>query len=148
LDDIFSNATSLRDKLKAYGLHLKIIASRGQYAESTSLCLSILAGLGEEFPEVIKASLVTEEIKEIESSLKDVTKDEILSFPAMTDTSKLHSMRFLSMLSTLTMFTQPHICHLSSCHMVRLTLRFGFCDETVHGLAGISRGEYSAMMSS
>jgi len=139
LGAILSNARSFEDTLKAKRLHLKMISSRGDYAEATRQCLTVLSKLGEHFPERIDSSVVNDEISRTESLLKDVTKDHLMRLPVMTDKSKTFSMAFLNMLCTFSMFSQPNICHLSCCYMVKLTLEHGFCDESIIGLATFSR---------
>ena len=141
LDAILSNAQSFQDTLKARGLHLKVIASGGDYAHSTSQCLTILAGLGENFPEAIDSSFVSNEITTTEVLLTSLSKDDLSSLPPMKDTVKLYAMRFLGMLHAFSMFSNSCLAHLSSCSMVKLTLKFGFCEESIHGFAAFSRGK-------
>jgi len=140
LDDILSNAKCFGDTIKSRELLLKVIASRGEYAESTSQCLSTLSKLGENFPKEIESSKVTKEIVRTMALLKDITKDDIRKLPLMTNPSKLYAMKFLSMLCTLSLTSRKNLCHLASCLMVKFTFKYGFCEESIHGLGDFARG--------
>lgn len=140
LDSIQRHAKSFEHTLNARSLYLKILGSSGDYATATSECLQILARLGEKFPEKIELSVVINEIVRTEALLKDVTKEQILSLQKMTDTSKLQSMAFLSMLCKFSMHSEPLLCHMASCIMMKLTFCYGFVEESILGLATFPRG--------
>ncbi|KAL7531012.1 hypothetical protein ACHAXR_007019, partial [Thalassiosira sp. AJA248-18] len=121
LNDILFNARSFDDTLNSQVLLAKFLASQEQYADATRGVLDILSNLGEAFPKEITESLVIDEINEIVPMLDEITKDKILGLPAMTDTTKLHAMKFMDLLTTFCNYASPMLLHLVSCRMTKLT---------------------------
>jgi len=138
LDVILSNVNIPTDKLKAQGLYMKMIASRGEYAEATNQCLEILSQFGLQFPKDIELSKVANEINRTKELLKDVTKDQILRLPKMTENPK-NCMKILNLMCDWALFERPMLCNLASCAMVKLTMKHGYCEDSIDGIARLSR---------
>lgn len=68
--------------------------------------------------------------------LRNLSVEQMKLLPKMTDNTKLRAMEFLSMLcmqSVMTM-SNPMLLPLLSCRMIRLTMEWGFCDDSIVGL--------------
>jgi len=145
LDDILSNAKSFEDALNSQVLLAKYLASQEQYDFATKGVLAILSHLGEEFPTVLNESQVQNEIKATQAILNNITREKILRVGTMTDTDKLNVMKFMTLLLTVSNFASPLLMHLLSCRMMHLTFEFGFCEDTISGLAfvGYALWQYS-----
>mmetsp|Transcript_26892 Transcript_26892/g.57652 ORF Transcript_26892/g.57652 Transcript_26892/m.57652 type:complete len:1336 (+) Transcript_26892:116-4123(+) len=135
LDVIFSNAKSFDDALNSRALSAKFLASQEQHAEAVHGVLDILLHLGEEFPKEVCLSHVIGEVKATQRFLKDITKEKILNLPTMQDVEKLNAMKFMGLLIILGNFISPMLVHLVCCRMMKLTFEFGFCEDTISGLA-------------
>mmetsp|Transcript_37833 Transcript_37833/g.66339 ORF Transcript_37833/g.66339 Transcript_37833/m.66339 type:complete len:448 (+) Transcript_37833:2-1345(+) len=134
LNEIIINVKSFEDSLTASSLLAKLLAASGKYDEAMRNCLSILSALGEEFPQDIDISIVLNELSVIQTTLANITVDQVKLLPPMTNTSKLHVMKFLSMLCIYSVISKPMLLPLLSCRMVRLTIEHGFCDNSIVGL--------------
>ena len=56
------------------------------------------------------------------------------ALPTMTDTNKLQAMKFLGMLCDISFFAAPMLLPLLSVRMMKLTLQFGFCSDSILGI--------------
>jgi len=135
LNEILSHATSFEDTLQARALLSKQLASMGQYTEAISHCRGVLNDLGEKFGEEANVSNALQELDNTRTLLKDMTKEQFTILSSMTDETKLNAMRFLALTCTFAHVSQPTTLPLFSCRMVKLTVEFGFCDDSIIGLA-------------
>ena len=133
LDEISSHARTFYDSLKASSLLVKLLASSSKFEEARSNCLMILSNLGEVFPSEVSLPRVLNELSTIQVSLKNITHDQMKLLPRMTDRSKLNAMKFLNMLCMYSIISKPMLLPLLSCRMVKLTLQYGFCDDSIVG---------------
>lgn len=65
-----------------------MIAS-GQAREAISKCKSVLEQLGETIPAHVDSNVYAEEVQHVKQSLKDMSVDDLLGLPLMTDATKL-----------------------------------------------------------
>jgi len=135
LGEISSHARTFADSLKASSLLAKLLASSSKFEEARSNCLIILSNLGEAFPSDVGFPLVLNELSLIETLLRNITRNQIKQLPPMTDRNKLNAMKFLNMLCMYSGISKPMLLPLFSCRMVRLTMDYGFCGDSIVGLA-------------
>jgi len=135
LDTILSNAKSFDDSLKASSLLVKLLASSSKFDEARTNCITILANLGETFPKGIGLPCALDKLSVIQTTLRDISCDQIKQLPPMSDSNKLNSMKFLNMLSMYSIISKPMLLPLLSCRMVMLMNEYGFCDDAIVGLA-------------
>mmetsp|Transcript_26788 Transcript_26788/g.64273 ORF Transcript_26788/g.64273 Transcript_26788/m.64273 type:complete len:1395 (+) Transcript_26788:24-4208(+) len=141
VDEIISNARSFSDTLNARALLAKFLASQERYADATNEVLEILSCLGESFPKEITTSLIMNEINEITPMLEGITKDTFLNLPTMTDRTKLQAMKFMDLLTSLSIFSSPMLMNLVSFRMTRLTFSCGYSDQySIPGLMFMAQG--------
>ena len=107
LDEISSHARTFDDSLKASSLLVKLLASLSKFEEARSNCLIILSNLGEVFPSEINLPLVLNELSLIQTTLKDITSNQIKLLTPMTDRNKLNAMKFLNMLCMYSNISKP-----------------------------------------
>ena len=147
LDEILSHARTFDDSLMASSLLVKLLASSSKFEEARSNCLEILSNLGEVFPQDINLPLILNELSSMQATLRNITRKQINLLPPMTDRKKLNAMKFLNMLCMHSNISKPMLVPLLSCRMVRLTMEYGFCDDSIVGLATAGHSGVSFYMS-
>jgi hypothetical protein len=138
LEEILSNAASLQDTLTASALLAKLLASKGQVASAMSNCLDVLQNLGESFPREPSYSDAKNEIDSTRMLLRGMSKEHFKLLPEMTDPTKLDVMRFLSLCCAFADRSMSMLLPFICCRMLQLTLKCGFTDDSLIGLAMIS----------
>ena len=133
LGEISSHARTFDDSLKASSLLVKLLASSSKFEEARSNCLIILSNFGEVFPSEVSLLHVINELPYMQTSLRNITHDQIKLLPQMADRRKLNAMKFLNMPCMYSVISKPMLLPLLSCRMVRLTLQYGFCDDSIVG---------------
>lgn len=139
LYQVIHHIKSFEDSLEPSLLLAKLLVSQSKFKEAIFNMLDVLKNLGEEFPDEVSLKSggalmhleLQNELSIIQKSLANITVDQVKILPRMTDTSKLNAMRFLSLLCTSSVISQPLLTPLLSCRMVRLTMENGYCDETI-----------------
>jgi len=138
LDSIFTNAKSFNDALNARALRAKFLASQARYAEMTSETLSVLSILGEKFPKENHLENATDELEATKLKVKDVSEESILRLPPMKNSKKMNAMKFMGILVTLAHYYSPTLMPLLCCRMTKMTFVYGFCEDSILGLASLS----------
>eukprot|EP00581_Thalassiosira_minuscula_P001914 CAMPEP_0183748936 /NCGR_PEP_ID=MMETSP0737-20130205/68026_1 /TAXON_ID=385413 /ORGANISM="Thalassiosira miniscula, Strain CCMP1093" /LENGTH=1365 /DNA_ID=CAMNT_0025984679 /DNA_START=116 /DNA_END=4210 /DNA_ORIENTATION=+ len=138
LDIILSQARTFEDAMNSWAFRAKLLASQEQHALAKKELLEILSKLGEEFPNDYSLAHVSSQICTIQSLLKETTKETIINLPTMTDIRKLNAMRFMGLLITLSTYSTPMLTPLLASRMITLSLDYGFCQDTISGLAFMS----------
>lgn len=134
IDTILSHATSFNDSLNASAMLVKLLSSRSQYKEAIINCLGILSHLGEDFPPSADKTVVLNELSTIYPLLTNISKEQFTALEPMTDVTKLHAMKFLSMLCRASLVSAPIFMPLVCVRMINLTMKHGFCDDSIIGL--------------
>ncbi|KAL7547303.1 hypothetical protein ACHAWF_010625 [Thalassiosira exigua] len=132
LDAILSHAKSFEDSLEASSLLVKLLASKSQFDEAISNCFMVLSNLGEEFPSDITVPLCLDELSDVMKA--NITRESFKS-ASMTDKGKINAMKFMNMMCQCSIVSKPLLLPLVSCRMVKLTLKHGFCEDSIVGLA-------------
>jgi len=143
LNEIIANVKSFEDSLTSSSLLAKLLAASSKYGEAISNCILVLSTLGEEIPQDISLSMVLNELSVIQTTLANISADQVKLLPRMTEKSKLHAMKFLSMLCSYSIISKPMLVPILSCRMVRLTIENGVCDDSIVGLATAGYGLFS-----
>ena len=116
LADIDNNIyQSFDDSLKSSSLLAKLLASSSKYTEAIQTCLSVLQHLGEEVSPDVDLETVTNELEVIQTTLANITLDQVKSLPKMSDKYKLHAMQFMSMLLPYAIISKPMLVPILSC---------------------------------
>ncbi len=117
LNEVITNVKSFDDSLTSSSLLAKLLASSSKYTEAIQTCLSVLQNLGQEFSPDVDPSLeaVTNELEVVQTTLANITLDQVKSLPKMTHKYKRHAMKFMSMLSTYAIISKPMLVPLLSC---------------------------------
>ena len=134
-DSILLNARSFDDTLKTRSLRAKFMASQGQYSTAIAESLEVILKFGVELPQDVNLSQLKSEVSVIQALLKDTSKETILNLPPMHDDNKLHAMKFVCDIVTITFFPSPMLMAMYCCRMIQITLEYGFCEETISSVA-------------
>ncbi len=140
LQSILHHSRTFEDTLNASILLSKFLGSRGNYADAISNCLGILNNLGENFPTDIDSTLVASTIEETKQLLANITKEQISQYPTMNNPSKLNAMKFMSLLMLYAVAYKPSLMPIVSSRMIKISFQFGFCDDSLLGLAMTAYG--------
>lgn len=82
-------ARCFEDKLNTYHILVRFLIASGQLREGISKSASVLAQLGEIIPENVDSNIYVEEVGIVKRSLMDLSEDDLLGLPIMTDERKL-----------------------------------------------------------
>lgn len=134
LNQIIANVRSFEDSLTSSSLLAKALAASAKYKDAVENCVSILSTLGETLPDSIDFPMVLNELSVIQTTLASITVEQVKELPQMTDKSKLHAMKFMSMICAYSLHANPLLIPIVSCRMVRMTIEDGFCDDSIVGL--------------
>lgn len=123
VNEIMANVKSFDDGLFATSLTVKYLASCSKYDEAISKCLSVLSSLGEDISlDSVGLPDVHNELAVIQTTLANISVEQVKALPPMTDKNKLHAMKFLSMLCMYVIYSAPKKVPLLATKMVRLTI--------------------------
>ena len=134
LQETLDHAKTFEDSLNAAAMLARLLTSSHKPKDAMTNCLDILTQLGEEFPAQPDPEVLQNKLSEIRQLLLALTADQMKSLPAMTDTSKLQAMKFLGMLCEISVIAAPKLLPLLSVRMMKLSLQFGFCSDTIVGI--------------
>ena len=112
----------------------RFLFSTSKYTLAITNCLDILSQLGQTFPSQPNLNEIQAELLHIQPLLLGLTFDQMKALPPMTDKKKLQAMKILSLMCTVSDMGDPMLLPLLSTRMIRLTLKFGFCHESVIGM--------------
>lgn len=112
----------------------KLLSSLSKHNEAIEKCRAILSRLEEEFPPQPTLDMVLSKLSSAKPLLVNLTLEQMKSLPPMTDTTKLHAMKFLSLLCIISYKSDPILLPLFSIRMMELTLQKGFCHYSIVGL--------------
>lgn len=138
LDAISAHAKSFDDLLKASSLLVKLLTSSSKYEQARRNCLMVLSNLGEVFPQDVCPPLVLNELTSMRTTLRGISANQLKLLPPMADRNKLNVMKFFNMLCMCSLFSKPLLLPLAGCRMVKLTMEFGFCEDSIVGLATVA----------
>ena len=135
LDEIISHADTFEDSLNASAMLARLLTSSHEHNEAITNCLDVLATLGEEeFPPQPDLAIVQNKLSEVQQLLSPLTADRMKALPTMMNTNKLQAMKFLGMLCEISYMAAPMLLPLLSVRMMKLTLQFGFCSDSILGI--------------
>ncbi|KAL7462034.1 hypothetical protein ACHAXS_002432 [Conticribra weissflogii] len=135
LETIFHFAKRFEDTFNASLLQIKFLGSRGNYCKAISKCLEILSKLGESFPVEIDSTHAESCVVELKNMTAALTKELIGQYPKMIDQSKLNAMKFMNLITLYAIAYKPILMPIVSNRMLKLSLQFGFCDNSLLGLS-------------
>jgi len=145
LDNILSHAKEFNDTLKASSLLVKLLAASTKFEEAISNCLVILENLGEHFANDVSPSEAARELSVVTETLlnNNVTCEQFKLLPLMTDKRKINAMKFMNMACQYSLVSRPMLLPLLCCRMLRLTIKYGFCDDSIVGLATVGYSSFT-----
>ena len=82
-------ARCFEDKLNTYHNLVRFLAASGRLKEGIRKCIRVLYQLGEIIPEHIDNGVYMEEVQSVKQVMRNVTEEDVLALPVMTDERKL-----------------------------------------------------------
>mmetsp|Transcript_22604 Transcript_22604/g.49001 ORF Transcript_22604/g.49001 Transcript_22604/m.49001 type:complete len:889 (-) Transcript_22604:208-2874(-) len=122
------HARCLEDKLCTYNVLVRYLIASGQLREGISKSTNVLAQLGETLPEHVDNTLYAEEVELVKRSLMDLSEDDLLNLPLMTDERKLACMQFMNIVMSAAYCVEPLLSPILVFRMVRLSIDHGVCN--------------------
>lgn len=148
-NQVLSNARTFEDKFKSYCVFIHVIAL-SSFDKAAEKVYDLLRQLGENLgdidPNAINPQVALAEFVSIRELLAGTKKDTFLHHFQMTDRTKLMCMKLMSMLvlyynRQTTVMSNRQTTVMSgylSCRMIRISVQFGHCEDTVFALATFS----------
>mmetsp|Transcript_11429 Transcript_11429/g.17700 ORF Transcript_11429/g.17700 Transcript_11429/m.17700 type:complete len:1051 (-) Transcript_11429:44-3196(-) len=142
IDEVIRNATSLRDKMRAYSIRVYSLGSRHDSVNALDLAFEVLERLGEPFPKKVRIVNILSELVLTRLSLKRMTRTELLDLPLIVNQEKLYAMQMMNMVLPSCFFCRKELLPLVACRMLRLTLKHG-----IGGSSSVAFAVYAAIIS-
>jgi histidine kinase len=123
---VLENARCVEDRLRAYTVQVYSLGSRSELQQALDLGLEVLKrDLGESFPRKPTMSRIVWLLAKTKRKLRKLSDDDVLSLPAMTDSSKLMAMRLICIIAVYAnLLCSPHFPMLAM-RLVRMTVKHG-----------------------
>ncbi|KAL7540143.1 hypothetical protein ACHAXR_009890, partial [Thalassiosira sp. AJA248-18] len=136
LTKVFEHAACLEDKLNGYYMLIRTMASVGKLNEATEKVWDILRALGEDFPDDtdITPAFIRNEIISTKDILIDLTKEDILALPQMTDTNKKWTVKYLALF--IFILHQPKYVPLVAARVIKISVSYGYASDSAFGFIG------------
>eukprot|EP00550_Attheya_septentrionalis_P003231 CAMPEP_0198286414 /NCGR_PEP_ID=MMETSP1449-20131203/5507_1 /TAXON_ID=420275 /ORGANISM="Attheya septentrionalis, Strain CCMP2084" /LENGTH=1264 /DNA_ID=CAMNT_0043984147 /DNA_START=149 /DNA_END=3943 /DNA_ORIENTATION=- len=148
--EIFQNAYSFPDKQRAHLCLSKCLTGLGRLDEAIDVAFNGLAQVGEKFPRSVTTKAVVIDLLRTKFVLAGKSDKDLGSLPPMKNEEKLIAMKIMSDIGPTLFFSRPEYVPLLVFRLVRLSLKFGSCNETANALAayglilGSGLGQYKS----
>lgn len=96
--------------------------------EGISKCTSLLRELGEPIPEHVTNEVYAEEVQHVRQALQDLSVDDLLALPLMTDERKIICIQFMNHAVNAAYCVEPLLAPILVFRMVRLSIDHGVCN--------------------
>ncbi|KAL7539299.1 hypothetical protein ACHAXR_009167 [Thalassiosira sp. AJA248-18] len=144
IDETVYHANCLDDKLQAYYCLVRFLHTSSNTQEAMEKTLSILSELGESLPEATP-DLIYRRLESTKAILNNLTKQDILKGPRLSDKRILWTLRFMNLLSRYLFSTNPIKFPLLACRMIDISLEHGYCCDSVMGFAAFSLSQLNIL---
>lgn len=138
VNHVLSNAKTFEDKFNSYCVFINVL-SIGSMERATEKLYDLLRSLDQNIdPTAITPQIAFAENVSTRDALSGSKKDLFLHLFQMTDRTKLMSMKLISMLALFYSRKVHYMAGYLVCKMIRLSLQYGHCEDTVFALAVFS----------
>jgi len=135
VNEVFGHAKDFSDKFKTHMVWIQMFAAT-DLSRAIEECLNALMELGEPL------DLANVDRNRVCSALMEqmlqVAPSELLSTKRLSDMNKVRAMKVMSSLLHLYQSRKNTLTAFVSCKMVELSVKFGTCEECIHGIAAFS----------
>ncbi|KAL7554753.1 hypothetical protein ACHAWF_018292 [Thalassiosira exigua] len=123
-------ARCFEDKLNSYHILIRYLVASGQMRQGIAKCISVVAQLGEIIPDPagLDSNIYTAEVQLVKRSLTDLSEEDLLTLPLMTDKRTLVCMQFMNHILTAAYSCEPLLAPILVFRMVRLSVSQGVSD--------------------
>lgn len=126
IDEVFNNAKSFEDRLRAAEIKLDYQGMTGTNGfEANALGFDVLEQLGESFPPSPENEVIVQELLDTKQRLSGLSESSLESMPIMSDSKKIQTMAFLENAVIRCYQYQSKYLSLVANRMVRITLDYG-----------------------
>jgi len=142
--EIFDEARCFADKQRAHTCYIAYLIGKGRLRRAIKVGLEGLAQVGEEFlvfpknvdnRDFIMNSVLIMDLFKTKYMLCSKSDKYLTSLPPMKNQDKIAAMKILSLIVLIVFQVQPEYLPQMTFRMVRLSLRFGSCEETANAFA-------------
>jgi predicted ATPase len=99
---VFRYARCPEDKMRTFRILVDSMDAQGNGLESIEIALGVLQEFGEDFPSAPKAVNVIMELIKTQELLQNMSDDELINLPPITDQRKLHILNVIAVFGTMT----------------------------------------------
>eukprot|EP00550_Attheya_septentrionalis_P002478 CAMPEP_0198284428 /NCGR_PEP_ID=MMETSP1449-20131203/3902_1 /TAXON_ID=420275 /ORGANISM="Attheya septentrionalis, Strain CCMP2084" /LENGTH=1270 /DNA_ID=CAMNT_0043981491 /DNA_START=164 /DNA_END=3976 /DNA_ORIENTATION=+ len=148
VNEIFRYSRCFADKQRAHLCLIKCITGMGRLDEAIDLGFEGLAQVGEKFPSSVSTRVVLFDLLKTKLMLAGKSDEDVCSLPIMKNEDKLAAMKIMSDIGPTVFFSRPKYVPLLIFRALRLSLKFGLCNETANSFAayglilGTGLGQY------
>ena len=135
MKDVFEHARDFSDKFKTHMVWVQLLAA-SDLSRAIEECIIALVQLGEplDFTNLHHNQVCSELVKQNEQ----VKPSEFLATKRLVDLDKVRAMKVMSLLLHLYQSRKNSFAAFVSCKMVELSINYGTCEESVHGVAAFA----------
>jgi predicted ATPase len=135
--EILRNGKTLEDKLLALYVRIEVLHAQQKSKEAIESCLTVLTDLGVIFNPNPSWRRLFMEFRRVKRLVNSVGDEGLLAMPSMADPMRVESMKFLSLLATMSYFcSESLLLPMVILRMIKSSIEYGFCDFTPFSLAG------------
>ncbi|KAL3795112.1 hypothetical protein ACHAW5_010399 [Stephanodiscus triporus] len=133
LQEVTGQSHSIEDKIPAYALLARILLERKRFMEAYTLCHGVLSQLGEEVPDSLQLSQVSEMVVLTLKMVHKISDKDLLEMKEI-DIKVNHCMNFYYIMNKAAFFGKPEMLPVVACRMTQLTMENGLCKYSIVGL--------------
>jgi predicted ATPase len=137
--EILRHAKTLRDKFRAYDVHLGLFNARRDFTGALRESNALLKLVGTPLPPKVRMSGVLYAFVTTKRLLQRKKAQELLSLPTLMNDSSLHVMRILNFMTLFAWSSgQPETLVLAILKMIKITISEGVCEYSPFAFASYS----------
>jgi predicted ATPase len=122
---VFLEARTLKDKLRAYIVHINSLGQRGNVEAATQVGINVMRQLGEPLPPKVTNTTILLEIMKTKIALRGRSNETLLRLPPLQDDKKLACVYVLTNLMPYAFQASSNYITVIGARLVRLCLRYG-----------------------
>eukprot|EP00978_Attheya_sp_CCMP212_P028670 scaffold99653_cov64-Attheya_sp.AAC.1 len=135
VNEIFLHARCFADKQRAHLYLIKCLTGMGKLEEAIDVGFEGLAQLGEHFPSSGSTRVILTDLIKTHFMLVGRSNAKLSSLPPIKNEDKLAAIRIITDIGPPMFLCRPKYMPLLAFRAVRLSLKFGLCNETANAFA-------------
>lgn len=135
VEQVLQNATSVKDKLRAYIVQVNSLGQLGNVEAATQLGIQVMRELGEPLPVKVTGATILIEIIMTRAALRGRSNEALLRLPPLQDENKMACMYVLSNLLPYAFQASSNYIAIIGARLVRLCVRYGMHKWCANGFS-------------